>query len=384
MFFKIINDRGGIKMVEFITMAPTSGDGEYVGTVNAGEKFDGWTGTSESASRLATPEYIQAIAKATEEGGFSTLLLPVGANCLDSLVLAANLIAHTDKLNILFAVRPGFVSPTVFAKQFATLDQWSNGRVHFNIVTGGSPAELGADGDFLDHDARYRRTKEFIQILNRLFSGETFDYNGEFYQLKNAKLLVKPTKRPQVFFGGSSPIAKKVAAELADVYMLWGETLENTKIELDEIKKLVAEQQREVSYSISFQIVLGDTEEEAWNNANKLISRIDHAALEFKNGLNTNGEAVGVKRLHHLMEDSKENNFKIGPNLWAGLTQVLSGNSIALVGTPDQIADRIVEFVELGFDKVLLRGFPHLETAQHVAIYIIPRVKERLAKKQLA
>lgn len=373
-----------MKMVEFITMAPTSGDGEYVGTVNDGEKFNGWTGTSESASRLPSPEYIQTIAKAAEDGGFSTLLLPVGANCLDAMVVAANLIAHTDKLNILFAVRPGFVSPTVFAKQFATLDQWSNGRVHFNIVTGGSPTELNADGDFLDHDARYRRTKEFIQILNRLFAGETFNHNGEFYQLKNAKLLVKTTKQPQVFFGGSSPIAKKVAAELADVYMLWGETIENTKKELDEIKKLVADHQREVSYSISFQVVLGDTEEEAWNNANKLISKIDKTALEFKNGLKKTGEAIGVKRLHQLMENSKENNFKIGPNLWAGLTQVLSGNSIALVGTPDQIADRIVEFVELGFDKVLLRGFPHLETIQNVASFIIPRVKERLENKQLA
>ena len=178
-------------------------------------------------------------------------------------------------------------------------------------------------------------------------------------------------------------IAKQIAAELADVYMLWGETLENTKREIDEVKELVAKEKRKVSYSISFQIVLGDTEEEAWANAEKLISKADPIALEHKNNLNKNGEAVGVKRLHQLMANAKENDFKIGPNLWAGLTQVLSGNSIALVGTPDQVADRIVEFVELGFDKVLLRGFPHLETAEKVGELVIPRVKERLAKKQL-
>lgn len=368
-------------MVEFITMAPTAGDGEYVGVVDGAEQIDGWTGASGSAARPATPEYIIAVAKAAEKGGFSTLLLPVGTNCLDSLVVAANLIAHTEKLNILFAVRPGFTSPATFAKQFATLDQWSNGRVFFNIVTGGSPTELAADGDFLVHDARYHRSHEFIQVLNLFFLGEVFDFNGEFYQLKNASLLVKPVQQPKVFFGGSSPIAKQIAAELADVYMLWGETLENTKQELDEIKRLVAAEQREVSYSISFQVVLGDTEEEAWDNADKLISKIDRVALDHKNELSKNGEAVGVKRLHELMVNAKENDYKIGPNLWAGLTQVLSGNSIALVGTPDQVADRIVEFVELGFDKVLLRGFPHLETAEKVGEYIIPRVNERLAQK---
>lgn len=370
-------------MVEFITMAPTSGDGEYVGAVDGAEQVDGWTGTSGNAARPATREYITAVAQAAEKNGFSTLLLPVGSNCLDALVVAAGLLAHTEKLNILFAVRPGFTSPSLFAKQFATLDQWSNGRVFFNIVTGGSPVELAADGDFLDHDARYRRSREFIQVLHHYFSGEVFDFDGEFYQLKNAKLLVQPTHQPKVFFGGSSPIAKQIAAELADVYMLWGETLENTERELEEVKKLVDAQQREVSYSISFQVVLGDTEEQAWANAEKLISKSDPIALEHKQTLSTKGEAVGVKRLHELMENAKENNFKIGPNLWAGLTQVLSGNSIALVGTPDQVADRIVEFVDLGFDKVLLRGFPHLETAEKVGEFIIPRVNERLANKQV-
>lgn len=370
-------------MVEFITMAPTSGDGEFVGITNGSTRVDGWTGASESAGRPATPEYIRAVAKAAEEGGFSTLLLPVGGNCLDSLVVASNLIAHTEKLHILFAVRPGFTSPATFAKQFATLDQWSNGRVHFNIVTGGSPTELAADGDFLDHASRYRRSREFVQVLNLFFSGNTFDFDGEFYQLKQAKLGVAPLKKPKVFFGGSSLVGKQVAAEVADVYMLWGETLENTKQELDEIKRLVAERNRDVSYSISFQVVLGETEEEAWENANKLISQADSIALKQKDDLSKNGEAVGVKRLHDLMTKSKDDNFVIGPNLWAGLTQVLSGNSIALVGTPDQVAERIFEYVQLGFDKVLLRGFPHLETAEKVGELVIPKVQEHLAKKQV-
>ncbi|KMY51562.1 LLM class flavin-dependent oxidoreductase [Peribacillus loiseleuriae] len=370
-------------MVEFITMAPTSGDGQYVGNSNVNsQRIDNWTGTDESAERLPTLEYIKAIAQAAEKGGFSSLLLPTGGNCLDSLVVASNLIAHTERLKFLFAIRPGFTAPATFAKQFATVDYWSGGRALINIVTGGSPKDLASDGDFLDHDTRYRRTREFIQVLKKLFTEDYFNYEGEFYQLENASLFPKPAQTPQIYFGGASEIGKQVAAEESDVYMMWGETYENTKDRIDEIKELTKRKQRDLSYSVSFQVVLGNTEEEAWENANKLISKVAPKVLKHKNEQSVSGDSEGVKRLHQLMKSGKENQFKIGPNLWAGLTQVLSGNSIALVGTPDQVADRIVEFVDLGFDKVLLRGFPHLETIEQVGELVIPRVHARLAQKQ--
>ncbi len=163
--------------------------------------------------------------------------------------------------------------------------------------------------------------------------------------------------------------------------MMWGETLDNIRERIGEIQRLAAVRNRKLSYSISFQVVLGDTEEQAWENANHLISKADPAVIQKKAEASDKGESVGLKRLHQLMLDSKENHFRIGPNLWAGLTQVLSGNSIALVGTPDQVADRIVEYVGLGFDKVLLRGFPHLETIEAVGRDVIPRVHAKLQKK---
>lgn len=369
-------------MVEFITMAPTSGDGEFVGVPNPNSKpVESWTGTDESAERLPTLDYIKAIAQAAEEGGFSSLLLPTGTGCLDSVTVAAMLTSYTETLKFLFAVRPGFTAPATFAKQFATIDYWSNGRALINIVTGGSPVELAKDGDFLGHDTRYRRTHEFITVLKKLFEGETFDYEGEFYTLKNAELFPKPASVPAIYFGGASEVGKEVAADVSDVYMMWGETLENIKLRIDEMKKRAADKNRELSYSVSFQVVLGDTEEEAWDNANRLLSKSGANLLEKKGELTAKGDSDGVKRLHQLMESGKENNFRIGPNLWAGLTQVLSGNSIALVGTPEQVADRVVEFVELGFDKVLLRGFPHLETIKQIGASVIPRVKAKLAKQ---
>jgi alkanesulfonate monooxygenase len=148
------------------------------------------------------------------------------------------------------------------------------------------------------------------------------------------------------------------------------------------MKQLSAKHRRKLSYSISFQVVLGQTEEEAWRNAERLISKVSPTIIKKKAELAEKGDSIGAKRLHQLMEKGKDNHFKIGPNLWAGLTQVLSGNSIALVGTPDQVADRVIEYVELGFDNVLLRGFPHLETIQQVGELVIPRVREKLAQIQ--
>ncbi|KKI90499.1 alkanesulfonate monooxygenase [Bacillus sp. SA1-12] len=370
-------------MVEFITMAPTSGDSEYVGWSHPGnEKVNSWTGTDEGAERQPTFEYIKAIAQAAENGGFSTLLLPTGAGCLDSLAVAANLIGHTNKLKFLFAVRPGSIGPVAFAKQFSTVDYWSGGRALVNIVTGGSPIELASEGDHLDHEKRYQRTQEFIHVLKKLFTEEHVNHQGTFFHLKDASLFPRPKETPPIFFGGASDTGKEVAASQSDVYMMWGETLENIKERIEEMKDRSAKHQRKLSYSVSFQVVLGETEVEAWENADRLIGKATANIVQNKAKMMAKGDSVGVKRLHQLMEKYKDNNFRIGPNLWAGLTQVLSGNSIALVGTPDQIADRIMEYIELGFEKILLRGFPHLETIEQIGRSVIPKVHERLALRQ--
>lgn len=368
--------------VEFITMAPTSGDSEYVGNQTSNKGAQTWSGVGVDSDREPSVEYITKVAQAAEKAGFSTLLLPIGGSCVDSLVAASHLTAHTKTLNYLIAVRPGSTAPTQLAKQYSSVNYWTNNRVFVNVVTGGAPKELENDGDFLSHTDRYKRTREYIEILKRLFNGETFDYNGEFYTLKGANLPLPVKNAPPIFFGGSSPIAKEVATDVADVYMLWGETLETTKQELDSVVKLAKEKNRDLSYSVSFQVVLGETEEAAFENANKIISQVDPEVLEAKHANTVSNGAVGVSRLHQLMLESKDNNFVIAPNIWAGLTQVLSGNSIALVGTPQQVAERIVEFVDLGFDKVLLRGFPHLEVIEEIGDKVIPLVHEILAKRE--
>lgn len=355
-------------MVEFISMFPTGGDSEYVGV---------------RPERAPTFEYNQKIAQIAEQSGFTSMLLPTGSPCLDASVVASSLINSTKNLNFLYAARPGFISPSVFAKQFSTLDYLSNGRALINVVTGGSPVELSKDGDSLPHDQRYKRTAEFVHIIKRLFEEDTVSHQGDYYSLNGASLFPKSVQqpRPEIFIGGASEAGQHVAAQLADVYMLWGESYEETRSRIQEMRALEKQYGRTLKYSVSFQVIVADTEELAWTRARDLLSKVNVDQIQSKSKVTKSNESIGEKRLEKLKQSSKDRDFILGPNVWAGLTQVLGGNSIALVGTPDQIADRVIEYAELGFEKILLRGYPHLETIEAVGRDIIPRVTKRLKKK---
>jgi alkanesulfonate monooxygenase len=364
--------------VDFVTMAPTAGDGTYLGVANlAAQSVDGWTAGAEREPSL---EYVARIARAAEQGGFSTLLLPVGSGCLDGWGIASALIPLTERLRFMLAVRPGFVQPAVAARQATTFDYLSGGRLSINVVTGGSPDELARDGDFLDHAARYRRTREFVRIIKSLFEQERVSVEGEFFRLRDARLHPRPVQRPRppFYIAGASEEGVRLAAEEADIYMLWGETLENVRQRIESVRAAARAAGRMLRYSISFQIILGETEEAAWQRTDDMLSRLDPAVAERQAEFFRRIDSVGQQRLVALMQGARERSFRLGPNLWAGLTQVMSGNSIALVGTPDQVVDRLMEYLALGFDTVLLRGFPHLETIEAIGREIIPRVRARV------
>src|SRR3954447_5720446 len=362
--------------VEFVTMAPTSGDGKYPGSDNV--PTGNW---SASGERAPTLEYMTQIAQATEAGGFSTLLLPVGSGCLDGWAAASFLATQTTTLRFLVALRPGFVQPSVAARQATTFDYLSGGLLSINVVTGGSPAEQARDGDFLDHDTRYRRSKEYIALTKRLFTESNVDHEGEFYRLKGTTLAPRPVQQPYppFFIAGESEAGKQMIAEEAQVYMTWGGPLDEMMRKLNDIRGRVEARGRTAGYSISFQVILGDNEEEAWAKADDMLKHMTEKSIDSQRQYFRGLDSVGQKRLAGYVEASAENNFRLGPHLWAGLTQVLSGNSIALVGTPDQVADSLLDYINLGYDYVLLRGFPHLEMITQIGREVIPRVRQQVA-----
>jgi alkanesulfonate monooxygenase len=359
-------------------MAPTSGDGPYPGAGDA--PAGNWTAAGEREPDL---EYLARIAGAAAAGGFSTLLLPVGTGCLDGWTIAAFLAARTPGLRFLVALRPGFVQPAVAARQASTFDYLSGGRTSINVVTGGSPPELARDGDFLDHDARYRRTAEFIPLVKRLLEGERVDHAGEFFRLEGASLYPRPVQRPRppFFIAGESPAGTAVVAREAEVYMTWGGPLPELARRRREVAERFAAAGRRGRYSVSFQVILGDTEAEAWDRAEAMRARMSAAAVARQRDHFRTMDSAGQRRLAGYVESSAGSGFRLGPNLWAGLTQVLGGNSIALVGTPDQVTDRLVEYHDAGYDLVLLRGFPHLEAITALGREVLPRVRARLAAR---
>jgi alkanesulfonate monooxygenase len=364
------------EQVEFITLVPTHGDGPYPGSEQGPTPH-----RAASGNRQPTVEYLAKVARAAEEGGFGTVLIGVGSSSQDGFVVSSFLARHTEKLRFLIALRPGFTAPAVLARQASTFDYLSGGRLALNIVTGISEQDTARDGDFLDHDSRYRRTLEFVRLVKRLFTETNITHEGEFYRLQGATLFPRPVQNPHppFFIAGESEASRAVIAQEAQVYVTWGGPLLDLSRRISEVRRDIEAQGRKAGYSISFQVILGETEEAAWAKAEEMRQHMSAAVIERQKDYLRNTESVGQRRLGSYVEQSATDGFRIGPNLWAGLTQVLGGNSIALVGTPDQVADRIVEYVSLGYDHVLLRGFPHLETIEQLGREVLPRVKARLA-----
>ncbi len=249
--------------LEIFWFLPTHGDGHYLGTTQG--------------ARAVDHGYLQQIAQAADRLGFGGVLIPTGRSCEDSWLVAASLIPVTQRLKFLVALRPGIISPTVAARQAATLDRLSNGRALFNLVTGGDPDELAGDGLHLSHAERYEASVEFTRIWRRVLEGETVDYAGKHIQVKGAKLLYPPLQqpRPPLYFGGSSEAAQDLAAEQVELYLTWGEPPAAVAEKIAQVREKAARQGRQVRFGIRLHVIVRETSEEAWQAADRLIAHLD-------------------------------------------------------------------------------------------------------------
>ncbi|MBD2780463.1 FMNH2-dependent alkanesulfonate monooxygenase [Xenorhabdus szentirmaii] len=345
--------------IKFFWFIPSHGDGRYLGTSFGGRAID--------------LPYLQQIAMATDNLGYYGVLLPTGKSCEDAWVVVSSLVSVTKNLRFLVALRPGLQPPTLAARMTATLDRLSGGRLLINIVTGGDPVENKGDGIFLSHNDRYKVTEEFLQVYLPLIKGEKVTYKGEFIQVEDAEILF-PLTEPnhlKLFFGGSSEAAHKITAKYIDTYLSWGEPLSLVQEKLDVISDLSAQSARQLDYGIRFHVIVRETEEEAWAAADKLLSRLDDETISAAQNTLSRLDSVGQARMRSLHNGSRES-LRIAPNLWAGVGLVRSGAGTALVGNPQQIADRIREYRALGFTKFILSGYPHLEEAHRFAELVMP------------
>jgi len=331
-------------------------------------------------------DYVETVAKAHEDGGFDRALVAFGSTSPESQLVVAYAASVTSKLQFMIAHRPGFTAPTVAARQLATLDQFTGGRIAVHIITGGSDAELRKDGDHLTKDERYARTDEYLDIVRREWTSPTpFDYQGRYYQVEQAFGGVKPLQQPHIpiYFGGSSDAAIPVAGKHADIYALWGETLAQVREHIGRVRAAAAQHGRQVRFSLSLRPVLADTEEAAWKRADEIVERA--RAVREAAGLPTTGHSPPNAGSQRLLQAAAQGG-RLDKRLWTGVAAVTgaAGNSTGLVGTPEQVADALLDYYDLGVSTFLIRGFDPLEDAIAYGRDLIPLVRERTAHRPLA
>ena len=338
---------------------PTHGDGRYLGT--------------DAGARHVTMGYISQIARAADELGYYGALLPTGKSSEDSWVVASAMAPLTQRLRFLVAVRPGLGQPAMSARMAATLDRFSGGRLLVNVVAGGDPAELRGDGVWLSHDERYEATDEFLTIWRRLMLGEAVTHRGRHMAIEDGKLLYPPVQAPYppLYFGGSSAAGQLVAADHVDVYLTWGEPLDGVAEKIAAMRALAAARGRTLSYGIRLHVIVRETAEAAWREADALIAHLDDDAIAKAQATYARFDSVGQQRMARL-HGGRRDQLEISPNLWAGVGLVRGGAGTALVGDPRQVADRMREYMALGIDRFILSGYPHLEECYRFAELVFP------------
>jgi alkanesulfonate monooxygenase len=353
--------------MDFHWFLPTNGDGRDI--VGGGH---GTPVGSAGGVRPPTVAYLSQIARAAEQAGFAGALTPAGAWCEDAWLTTAMLSSVTERLKFLVAFRPGLIAPTLAAQMASTFQRLSGGRLLLNVVTGGESSEQRQFGDFLDKDARYARTAEFLGIVRALFRGETVTHDGEHLRVEGARLAKLPDPAPAVYFGGSSKAAGPVAAEHADVYLTWGEPPAQVAGKLDWIRSL----RPDMRFGIRLHVITRDTAEAAWAEADRLLLGVSERDVATVQAGLRRSESEGQRRMLDLHGGSRDG-LVVAPNLWAGVGLVRGGAGTALVGSHREVADRIEEYAALGIDEFILSGYPHLEEAYWFGEGVLPELARR-------
>lgn len=389
--------------VEIIGMVGTRDASEIKGPLVDGPVVDWMDGP------VVDPDYLLQIARAHDEGGFDRVLIGYGAVSPEGWAIAATVLHATTQLKVLVAHRPGVVQPAILARMAATLDHLTGGgRVAIHFITGGDEADQHREGDFLAHDVRYRRTAEVMTIARRLWSEDSpFDFDGEFFHYDAAFSAVKPVSPGGIpmYFGGASGPAIEIGAAQADVYAFWGEPRAAVAARIDSIEQVAAKYGRKLRYSLSLRPIIADTEQEAWEKAEwiaeKTAERIELAKermagiKESYAGLgggsnstysvdrDTGGTtSVGRKRLIEMSSGQDVYDERLWMKV-ANLTGA-AGNSTALVGTPEQVAEAMLRYYDIGVSTLLLKGFDPLEDAVDYGKRLLPLIREGAARRDAA
>lgn len=324
-----------------------------------------------------SPEMFERVVKTAEANGFEYILLPVSAACWDAWLTSALLIAKTESIRMLVAARPSYINPVLLAKMIATYDQMSKGRLSINLIAGQNEVENEAEGVGFDKDQRYEVMEEEVEICKALWATrEKVDYDGKYYQLKQAHIgpEIYQQPHPRFYLGGGSGQAAELSAKHSDVHLFWGDTVERIAANISEMRALADKYGRrdEIGFGMRLQIVCREDEGEAWEVAENLVRNVTD---EQKEVIRTHfANSVANQRVRQLADEYGE---MIAPHMWTGLTKARPGAGIVIVGTPEQCAETLQGYIDVGCHSFCMSGYLHDEEAERFGKWVRPLLCER-------
>lgn len=352
-----------MQKLEFGWFLPTTGD------------TDDW-GTPGKVP--ASPEMFERVATAAEDAGFEYLLVPVGHRCWDAWITSAMMIGKTKKIRMLIAAKPTYINPVLLAKMIATYDQLSQGRIAINLIAGQSETEIIAEGVRFNKDQRYEAMDEEVTIAKKLWTsdGKPIDFDGKYYSLKGAELPPPMYQKPypRFYLGGGSGAAAEISAKHSDVHLFWGDTVEQVVANMKSLKEKAAKYGREdkLGFGMRLQIMCREKEEDAWEAANRLVCNVSAEREQYIMGYYA--QSVANQRIQQLRQEKGD---FIAPNLWTGLARARPGAGIVIVGNPQQCADVLQTYIDVGCHSFCLGGFLHDEEAARFKQLVRPILVER-------
>ncbi|MEM6281913.1 MAG: LLM class flavin-dependent oxidoreductase [Chloroflexota bacterium] len=334
------------------------GDFEYLGV--------------EEEHRRSTFELNRDVLTTADRHGFRNILLPSSYQYgQDTLTFAGAMAPMTEQINLLTAVRCGEMWPPMLGRTIATLDHVLKGRLTVNIISSNMP------GETLSSAERYQRSREVIEILKQGWTQDYIDYQGEFYNIQlDTTDPVKPYQNggPLLYFGGYSPAGKDLCAEHCDVYLMWPDTEENLRGHMEDVSQRAEAYDRTLDYGLRVHVIVRETEAEARAYADRLVSRLDDEVGAEIRDRALDAKTLGVS-LQAAARESSDDNGYIEPHLWTGISRARSGCGMALVGTPDQIKEKIQRYMDMGIRAFIFSGYPHQQEADLFAKYVLPELE---------
>ena len=357
---------------KFDWFIPIDGDGKHIGT--------------DKAEIPPTFEYLKEVALTAEENGFYSLLIPTrfsnglfdeNAPLAETWTTVAALASVTEKIRFLVAIRPGFISVGLFAQMAATLDQISNGRLDLNIVPGGIDGDMERLGEKASHDTRYERASEFIAACQKLWDKPVAtNFAGEFVSLNGAVCSPGPKGNPSFYLGGASESALNLSADKADTYLAWILPKEVLAPHLNKVSKKYIDKGRSPKFGLRTHIIVRQSEREAWETAEELLSEASDGVLKQRGTSSKNTVMVGRKSQTQKFEDNK-----MSTHLWNGISNVRVNCGTAIVGNVDQVSEELLSYWKLGIDEFILSGFPHVEECNTISDQLLPVLTEKIEEK---